>query len=426
MFKYHNVPDEICDLTANLYSDFYISIITKDFCTEYIRVGKGVLQGDSFSPLIFNMLINTFVQCIRAEQYTNFGYRTSELFTPRNWFQFADDAASVTSLESENQLLLNVFSRWCRWSDMIIRVDKCHSFGIHKKGTLSVQYKPKLYMDNELVPPIEIDKPFTYLGRHFHFQMNAEKHKNDLIDVTTKLMENINHLPLHPRNKLQLYQYVVLSKISWHLTVTTISNTWIKNNLDSIVTKFIRQWLEIPISTALCIITQTKSKFGLAVVLPSARHTQCRVTFRTNIKKSSNANIKYIHTETKAINVQYDCYLSTKDAIAKLRKLDENKIKEQLTTQSLVIKSIWDYADVSFTKQWGNILQRLPRNIYTFVNRYLSNTLANATNGVKWGITSSPICLLCDKMQTSWSRGWWMQCRASGKTIQLETRFCSS
>ena len=39
--------------------------------------------------------------------------------------QFADDAAAVSSLESENQILLNAFSRWCNWANMIIRVNKC-------------------------------------------------------------------------------------------------------------------------------------------------------------------------------------------------------------------------------------------------------------------------------------------------------------
>ena len=240
VFKYHHVPTEIVDLVSALYSDFCISILTAEYSTCFLRVGRGVLQGDSFSPLIFNMIINTFVQVIKSDAYTNFGYRSFNNFVPRNWFQFADDAASVTSLESENQLLLNVFSRWCRWADMIIRVDKCHSFGIKKKGTLSVQYQPKLYLDNQLVPPIKPDESFTYLGRHFNFKMDDEKHKTELLEEITEKMEAIHQLPLHPRNKLLLYQRVVLSKISWHLTVTNISNTWVKTNIDNTVSKFIR------------------------------------------------------------------------------------------------------------------------------------------------------------------------------------------
>ena len=59
--------------------------------------------------------------------------------TPRHWFQFADDATISTSTESENQILLNCFTRWCQWSNMTIRVDKCATFGIKKYMTSSSQ-----------------------------------------------------------------------------------------------------------------------------------------------------------------------------------------------------------------------------------------------------------------------------------------------
>ena len=65
------------------------------------------------TTLLFNMMINTFIQSLNQEKYQTFGARVLDSFRPRNWFQFADDAAAVTSLESENQLLVNLFSRWC-------------------------------------------------------------------------------------------------------------------------------------------------------------------------------------------------------------------------------------------------------------------------------------------------------------------------
>ena len=133
VLRYHHVPEEINNIIRLLYSDFRISILTKDFCTKYIAVEKGVLQGDSFSPLIFNMIVNTFIQCIKDDKYTNFGYRALKGFLPRNWFQFADDAVAVTSLESENQMLLNVFNKWCQWAEMTIKPTKCHAFAIPKK-----------------------------------------------------------------------------------------------------------------------------------------------------------------------------------------------------------------------------------------------------------------------------------------------------
>ena len=44
------------------------------------------------------------------------------------------------------------------------------------------------------------------------------------------------------------YQRYVLGKVSWHLTVTRISATWIKENLDNVVSNYVRSWMEIPVN----------------------------------------------------------------------------------------------------------------------------------------------------------------------------------
>ena len=41
-------------------------------------------------------------------------------FQPRHWYQFADDAAVISGQQNENQVLLNAFTRWSSWADMLI------------------------------------------------------------------------------------------------------------------------------------------------------------------------------------------------------------------------------------------------------------------------------------------------------------------
>ena len=43
-----------------------------------------------------------------------------------------DDAVAVTSLEGENQILLNLFSKLCRWSEKEIKASKCHFVSARK------------------------------------------------------------------------------------------------------------------------------------------------------------------------------------------------------------------------------------------------------------------------------------------------------
>ncbi len=131
---------------------------------------------------------------------------------------------------------------------MVIRVEKCSTFGIKKALTKSVQYLPKLLIKNDLIPTVKIGESFEYLGRFFDFDMSNQEHKSKLISLIDELMSDIDLKPLHPKNKVLLYSRYVLSKIFWHFTVATISRTWVTENVDSLINKYIRKWLEVPIS----------------------------------------------------------------------------------------------------------------------------------------------------------------------------------
>ena len=207
---------------------------------------------------------------------------------PIHWFQFADDAAVITGQEKENQILLNRFTVWCQWAQMIIHVDKCSTFGIRKQITKSIQYLPKLFINNCLVPRVELGKSFRYLGRYFDFNMSDEDHKSEVYDTLTNILNEIDNLPLHPKNKILLYSRYVLSKISWHFTVSDIGETWVKEKLDNIASTYIRKWLELPISATLSNVLLPRNKCGLNIILPSTKFLQCQTVSRKALKASPN------------------------------------------------------------------------------------------------------------------------------------------
>ena len=148
------------------------------------------------------MCFNTFIQFIKAEKFKQLGFTdqdgTNHLFNPVHWFQFADDAAVISSSERENQLLLNCFTRWCQWAQMIIRVDKCSTFGIKKFSTCLMQLQPKLLINNELVSTIQKGASFRYLGHYFNFEMNNDEHTSSLKSSFSNFLSDIDSLPILP------------------------------------------------------------------------------------------------------------------------------------------------------------------------------------------------------------------------------------
>ena len=395
VLDYHHIPEQIKSAIKCLYTDFKTSIITSEFRTPFITVGRGVLQGDCLSPLLFNMCFNTFIQHIKADKYRQFGF-TFNFLNPIHWFQFADDAAVITGQDFENQHLLNRFSIWCQWSNMKIRVDKCSTFGMKKILSKSCQFLPKLLINNCPVPTIKMGESFKYLGKFFDFQMSDKEHKTELISLANELMSDIDLKPLHPKNKLLLYNRYVLSKLSWHFTVASLSKTWVTESIDSVITKYIRKWLEIPICGTLSNIYLTRNRFGLNILPASVKFTQCQTVLRNALKTSPNDSIKELWKLTNNnTNIQYDVYSSTKDVLKEFHSGQADRLQNQLISQGSFFSHATKFSLSQFNTLWSAVQSKLPKNIFNFTIRYINNTLPTRKNLVKWNLVSSPECFFC-------------------------------
>ena len=158
---------------------------------------------------------------------------------------------------------------------MIIRVDKCITFGIKKSLTKSIHFQPTLLISNNLVPRVEKDESFRYLGKYFDFGMSNDVHKKELIKIVFENMAQIVRLPLHPRKKIK----IVLANISWHLTLADVSATWNTQNLDSIISKHIRIWLDLPVCATLGSTFLPCNKFGLNICPPSVKSLSVKLSY---------------------------------------------------------------------------------------------------------------------------------------------------
>ena len=75
---------------------------------------------------------------------------------------------------------------------MVIRVDKCTTFGIKKFSSRSLQFQPKLLLNSEVVPPVNNGESFKYLGRFFNFDMDNKDHKDILLSNLLAMLKNID------------------------------------------------------------------------------------------------------------------------------------------------------------------------------------------------------------------------------------------
>ena len=103
-----------------------------------------------------------------------------------------------------------------------------------RKGRFKCKTRPpKSYVNNNLIPTVGQGEDFVYLGRSFNYEMDTKSHQDQLVELTQGIMQRINILPLHPKNKIALYSRYLLPKLSWHLTIADLSKTWVIQSLDN-------------------------------------------------------------------------------------------------------------------------------------------------------------------------------------------------
>ena len=84
---------------------------------------------------------------------------------------------------------------------------------------------------------------------------------------------------------------------------------WVNQNVNSIVSKYIRRWLEVPVSGIVSNVYLNQNKFELSIIPPSIKFTQCQSTIRNALKSSPNDSTKHLWRLTSNhTNIQYGNY----------------------------------------------------------------------------------------------------------------------
>ena len=303
----------------------------------------------------------------------------------------------MTALEKDNQLLCNGFMKWTTWADLIIRVDKCHTFGIKKTKTKSDQFQPFITIRNERIPPIENGKSFTYLGKDFNCSRNCDEIKTELQNEIVKHVDIIDKLPIKCLHQIEIIQRYVISKLKWRFSVFNLSETWISENLDSHINRYYRKWLNIPVSGNITYLTLFKSKLGLSIKTCQQIYVECKLGVRRALKTSLNEDIRNLYKLTSAKNVNSDSILekinSTEKRTIKNRSCDllSTQSKEStwnsflnLKEQCGIISFLANLIPPSHLVQWQKMTSSLPNNIQNLARRYFIHSFLNAANLQRW------------------------------------------
>ena len=285
-----------------------------------------------------------------------------------------------------------------------------------KCGSKVCQFEPFVKMGNERIPTVPIGGSFVYLGKIFTFTMDTSEIKESIISDINSYVDKTDRLPIKPLNKIKILQLYVFSKIRWQFTIYKLSETWVKEKLDNnIIGKFIRKWLQLPVSGNITHLTLPSRHLGINIKTAATLYNNCQISLRKILRCSINPEIRKLAEITKGKNIRYDEIV--KDAIShstndnnitqwciKLEKNNERKkVWNQfmgLKEQCKIISFILEHCRAMEIKLWQDTVTRLTTNLFAFCRKALILCLSNASNLKRWGINPDGMCKLCNNLQT--------------------------
>ena len=407
--QYHHVPSEITNLIENIYTNCQISIATGTQNTPLINVSKGLLQGDPCSPLIFNICFNPLMKLISQPKYEQLGYFWGPNARVRSWLQFADDTALISKNVKAAQSLIDLNIAWCRWTGMEIRTDKCISFGMRKQDGVYEQFQPNLTINDERIPQVGTNESFTYLGKHFDFEMKNESIKSALQSKLSDMLKITTDLEVGAQLKLKILKYYIPSQLSFILKIYDIPYTWISNNLDAMILKQVSIWLELPVNSCVEeILELSTQKGGHGIPLLKTLAEQLRLSLRCSLKNSKDEDITTIWKMSTNKNKNLDAYAiqqqSKQSALDSLTAHNSEKIDKHISSLKIQGKSfteIQKYVHQKAILKWNSFLETVPDHLFKFARKALQQQLPTASNLFRWKKTTSPSCPLCGLVQTN-------------------------
>ena len=178
--------------------------------------------------------------------------------------------------------------------------------------------------------------------------------------------------------------------------------TWINENLDSVITKHVRDWLQMPVSSCVKeMMTLPANKLGLSLPTLKYLSEQMWLQKRNTLKNSKSSDIVKIWSDSSVKNVKYDSLLQNTPFNKATATLKKSQIEDSAThfyslaIQGTAAKTVHETVPKSHISTWASNLNIVSGSLHNFAKKALQQQLPTFGNLFRWKRVSEPACPLC-------------------------------
>ena len=222
-------------------------VITNEWSTGFFLLDIGLFQGCVLSTILFDCVFQLLLDFLSPSKKLGYTFKALPEITMHTK-AYADDLTLLSKNAVDNQFLCDQTYLWLQWTiTMITKPSKCVSLGLKMfqgfknerftpiSKTVNSPFDPQLSINGQpikfIVSPTEKHPfkatHFNFLGRWIHFSLSEEKIKER---IRASLIEDIyivENSQINGLMKLWLYQFYVLSRLSWPFLIYDFDKSYI-------------------------------------------------------------------------------------------------------------------------------------------------------------------------------------------------------
>jgi hypothetical protein len=290
------------------YEAQFACVVTDDWKSDWFQFGIGVYQGCTGSTGLFNVAFNIVLDGLSTEDCTERGFRVSPDSVPFHLAGYADDLTIVSRHPDENQFMIDRAGDMLQWTgSMRMKPVKCRSFAMRRfirdgttqfeqvQTTAHSSFDPRLQLNGAAFKFIGDDRtPFKFLGQLIWFDLSDDVARERLAGRLGELLELVHSQPLDSWMKVWLYNFYVVSKLSWMLMIYDLPLTFV-TKLEAACTRRLKEWLHIIPSCTTPILYLPRRYHGMGLQNITVFFKRLQVIRQHLLKHSSDESVRQLH-----------------------------------------------------------------------------------------------------------------------------------
>lgn len=456
--NWYHVPKDIQELIFDYYEKLCAMISTNNWSTGFFLWDIGLFQGCVLSTILFDCVFQLLLDFLHPVNKLGYEFKSAPTVSTSKK-AYADDLSLITRKAVDMQLAVDLTSQWLNWTEtMKAKPSKCISLGFklfEKKikndkftpllDSVYSPFDPKIVIDGQvmkfIVNPEEKDpfkaNHFKFLGRWLNPLLKEKEIKEKIAASLSHDMELVNNSKVNGFMKLWLYQFYVLSHLSWPFLINDLDLSF-SQNLQRKINLTLKSWAGISKSVDNGLLFRSKKNFGLGLTAIADHYQKMQLIKCQLLQNSKDPTIQELYKNreklneklsrvwratkvSKTINSEVDLNLkfpsqegrqglgfghfnpnpsdSERRELVKTKVdafLDESYLAHSVSLKQQSVWLQWSEKTFPFDFSWQNLIWGLQSpEVFRFVLSASVNWVCTPALMQLWGYKSHSTCSLC-------------------------------